>query len=52
MAECVVPVFSPTPLPAAVLPHEPDKQHLIYENVNIITGLYTREYSLHNDGIY
>lgn len=44
-------LLAPPLLPAAVLPPEPDEQHLIDEDVNIITGLYTREYSLHNDGI-
>ena len=36
---------------ATALPQEPDDQLLVNEDVNIITGLYTREYSLHNDGV-
>ena len=28
------------------LPQEPSEEHLLDEDVNIITGLYTREYSL------
>ncbi|MEC4679193.1 MAG: hypothetical protein VST67_00670, partial [Nitrospirota bacterium] len=32
-------------------PPEPSEASLINEDVNIITGLYTREYSLAQDGI-
>lgn len=35
----------------AAPPQEPDNGHLITEDVNIITGLYTREYSLNQDGV-
>ncbi len=31
-------------------PPEPEEAYLVNEDVNIITGLYTREYSLHQDG--
>jgi hypothetical protein len=33
------------------LPTEPVEEFLVNEDVNIATGLYTREYSLHNDGV-
>lgn len=33
------------------LPQEPDDTLLMNEDVNIITGLYLREYSLHDDGV-
>ena len=33
------------------LPPEPTEKYLINEDVNIITGLYTREYSLDGTGI-
>ena len=36
---------------AAELPKEPDDAYLVHEDVNIITGLYIREYSLRRDGI-
>ncbi|MEO6203476.1 MAG: hypothetical protein ABIU05_25465, partial [Nitrospirales bacterium] len=36
---------------AADMPNEPDEDHLIHEDVNIITGLYIREYSLKGDEI-
>jgi hypothetical protein len=36
---------------AEILPAEPDEEHLVNEDVNIVTGLYTREYSLRRDGI-
>ncbi len=36
---------------AADMPKEPSETHLINEDVNIITGLYTREYSLKGDGV-
>ncbi|GJL68607.1 MAG: hypothetical protein NPIRA06_12420 [Nitrospirales bacterium] len=36
---------------AADIPKEPDEANLINEDVNIITGLYIREYSLKGDGI-
>jgi hypothetical protein len=36
---------------AADMPKEPGETHLINEDVNIITGLYTREYSLKGDGV-
>jgi hypothetical protein len=32
-------------------PLEPEEAYLVNEDVNIITGLYTREYSLRQDGI-
>ncbi len=35
---------------AGNLPAEPAEQYLINEDVNIITGLYTREYSLDGTG--
>ncbi|HBP86596.1 MAG: hypothetical protein KC592_00840 [Nitrospira sp.] len=36
---------------AADMPNEPSEANLINEDVNIITGLYIREYSLKGDGI-
>ena len=39
------------PCYAADLPLEPEEESLISEDVNIVTGLYTREYSLKNNGI-
>jgi hypothetical protein len=36
---------------AADVPKEPDEANLLHEDVNIMTGLYTREYSLKGDGI-
>jgi hypothetical protein len=38
------------PASAEVLPSEPGDEHLVNEDVNIVNGLYTREYSLHGDG--
>lgn len=35
----------------AMPPPEPAEDHLVHEDVNIMTGLYYREYSLHNNGI-
>ncbi len=32
-------------------PPEPEEAYLVDEDVNIITGLYTREYSLNQDGV-
>ncbi len=32
-------------------PQEPSEAYLVHEDVNIITGLYTREYSLTNNSI-
>lgn len=39
------------PAVAGVLPPEPDDALLINEDVNVINGLYTREYSLSGDEI-
>lgn len=39
-----------TPASAQVLPSEPGDESLINEDVNIVNGLYTREYSLRGDG--
>jgi hypothetical protein len=36
---------------AEILPAEPCEEHLVNEDVNIVTGLYTREYSLRGDGV-
>ena len=36
---------------AADVPKEPDEANLLHEDVNIMTGLYIREYSLKGDGI-
>jgi hypothetical protein len=36
---------------AADIPKEPGEEYLVNEDVNIITGLYIREYSLQQDGI-
>lgn len=36
---------------AAEMPKEPGEANLINEDVNIITGLYIREYSLRGDGV-
>ncbi len=36
---------------AANMPKEPNEAYLINEDVNIITGLYIREYSLQGDGV-
>ena len=44
-------LLAPAVLFAGNLPSEPDEKYLLHEDVNIITGLYTREYSLYNDGI-
>jgi len=33
------------------LPQEPSEEHLLDEDVNIITGFYTREYSLTRTGV-
>lgn len=33
------------------IPKEPGEEYLVNEDVNIITGLYIREYSLKKDGI-
>jgi hypothetical protein len=33
------------------LPPEPDEQYLVNEDVNVVNGLYTREYSSANNGI-
>ena len=38
------------PSSAEVLPSEPGDENLVNEDVNIVNGLYTREYSLHGDG--
>ncbi|GJL53081.1 MAG: hypothetical protein NPIRA02_02130 [Nitrospirales bacterium] len=38
------------PTGAQQLPTEPEDNYLVHEDVNIITGLYTREYSLLQDG--
>ncbi|MCA9419741.1 MAG: hypothetical protein KC592_01910 [Nitrospira sp.] len=32
-------------------PPEPDESHLVEEDVNIMTGLYIRKYSLQQDGV-
>lgn len=36
---------------ATELPPEPSGEYLVNEDVNIVTGLYTREYSLARNGI-
>jgi hypothetical protein len=36
---------------AGDIPKEPGEDNLVNEDVNIITGLYVREYSLKQDGI-
>jgi hypothetical protein len=36
---------------AANIPDEPGEDYLVKENVNVVTGLYIREYSLKQDGI-
>ena len=36
---------------AADMPKEPGEGNLVNEDVNIITGLYIREYSLKGDGV-
>jgi hypothetical protein len=36
---------------AAEIPKEPGEANLINEDVNIMTGLYIREYSLQGDGV-
>lgn len=36
---------------AEMPPHEPEEAYLVDEDVNIVTGLYTREYSLRQDGV-
>ena len=36
---------------AETLPAEPGEEYLVDEDVNIVNGLYTREYSLHGDGV-
>lgn len=33
------------------LPSEPNEEYLLNEDINIITGLYTREYSLRQNGV-
>ncbi|GJL58274.1 MAG: hypothetical protein NPIRA03_11310 [Nitrospirales bacterium] len=35
----------------AEMPKEPGEAKLVHEDVNIITGLYIREYSLEGDGV-
>ena len=49
----VVALFLSVPLhsTAETLPAEPDEEYLVNEDVNIVNGLYTREYSLHGDGV-
>lgn len=46
-------IFLACPLPSlsASPPPEPTEAFLIAEDVNIITGLYIRKYSLGNDGV-
>ena len=39
------------PCLAGDLPAEPDEKFMISEDVNIVSGLYTREYSLKDNGI-
>ena len=39
-----------SPVWAQLLPNEPEDDYLVNEDVNIVTGLYTREYSLQQDG--
>ena len=39
------------PVLAGTLPQEPSEAFLVNEDVNIITGLFTREYSLGGNGI-
>ncbi|HNP61987.1 MAG TPA: hypothetical protein PKM72_14160 [Nitrospirales bacterium] len=36
---------------AEMPPPEPDEAYLVDEDINIVTGLYMREYSLRKDGI-
>lgn len=36
---------------AEMPPPEPDEAYLVDEDINIVTGLYIREYSLRKDGI-
>ena len=36
---------------AEMPPLEPEEAYLVDEDINIVTGLYTREYSLHQDGV-
>ena len=36
---------------AGVLPVEPHEDHLVNEDVNIVAGLYYREYSLRKNGV-
>ena len=36
---------------AEMPPPEPEEAYLVDEDVNIVTGLYTREYSLRQDGV-
>jgi len=36
---------------AEMPPSEPEEAYLVEEDVNIVTGLYTREYSLRQDGV-
>lgn len=36
---------------AEMPPPEPDEAYLVDEDINIVTGLYTREYSLRQDGV-
>ncbi|HEX2056176.1 MAG TPA: hypothetical protein VHF07_06765 [Nitrospiraceae bacterium] len=43
--------LAPVSATAEALPSEPGEEHLVNEDVNIINGLYTREYSLRGDGI-
>lgn len=50
----VAAIFFSIPIPysaAESLPVEPGDENLVEEDVNIVTGLYTREYSLHGDGV-
>lgn len=41
----------PETILAQGLPTEPAEEFLVNEDVNIATGLYTREYSLHKNGV-
>jgi hypothetical protein len=36
---------------AEMPPLEPEEAYLVDEDINIVTGLYTREYSLNQDGV-
>ncbi|RMH02975.1 MAG: hypothetical protein D6704_13265 [Nitrospirae bacterium] len=48
---CACLIGSPNRLLSANLPPEPSAEYLVREDVNIITGLYTREYALGKDGV-